>query len=949
MISLRVRTSSFTAIAVAALALVGCGRDLDPTAPSALSPNAASFDGRPGNVGNSAKNGSIATRVLLDAQGNATLEVRTGTYDNATNSPAFPAATDGWFDKLQYKVLDASGKQVLVRNVDFKTDGVNVYRSAIDLCSNHKGDAGDNDGDKDDQPCTGAWGAGWTVLVQANLKGVDGDRKKTDVVRDQQPGVYLPDVDIKTEQVWLGVGGNRSATLTVVPGAVTTYSVDFPNTKSINGQAPALGANMACAVFVDGVPQFPGITNGFSYSSPAIISIAPGQTVPCVFSLKLPAGTHTIRVTAVPLYPGDYDATNNTTADFTITAAAATGNPDVAAGLTQADTGNGAPHNLTTFTGSNSIRALEPITLWQYATLAAGQAPSGAATCTLTILNTGTNASSTVSGTVSVTPGTPSGACKIPYTFAAAGTYTITPVISLPNGDTDANPANNTGAAVTITIAAPLPEATVTVNDVQFTDAAEHISNKSFVPGTSADSVHSGDIATYAATIGVSSLVNTTAVSSLSCHVFIDGVDKTSTATWASGPTLTNVAAGTATCSITQAFIETDNNLHPHTIEFSVQSAIKNNASAADTSKTGTINDIRRVDVQASGFQIIDSTGVAQPMSSTPVLQGSTITILAPLTNLNPSVPTVVTCGPLLSEVDAVTGFTAPATDTAATAFSPVINTPTVSLAAGGTGSCSYTVTGPKNLGVGAIPLVAIMTPASGSPADPAPANNAAADVLTLKSDGSFTDVSAATVSLSEEYFTTGTSLVPDSILTQTAEVNQLALLVIPNNADLGSFTLAGTVTSNGKNYGTGTYQTEVYEGTTDQLCQRSATTGLVPAGAINTAHQRWHAAICAAPSTTQPGFQVITIDYTQDLEPLIYDSTYPMFSDPVQVKVVLSYTLKKGNTSDQASALITINVPATKKLPVGTAADGTSLVYQRYYDVHNLPLSISNVVSPAP
>lgn len=966
MISLRTYTSSFTAVALAALALIGCGRDLDgPTGPTGLAPTTVSRDGRPGDAGNSAKHGSIATRVLLDAQGNAVLDIRTGTYDDATNSPATPSASDGWFDKLQYKILDARGKQVLVQNIDFKSDGVNVYQTTLNLCS-RKGDAGDDDGDKDDQPCTTKWGAGWSVLVQANLKGVGGDGKKTDVVRDQATAAYLPDVDISAQQVWLGQSGNRNANLTTVTGVAATFSVDFPNTKSINGQAPTVGANMMCAVYLDDALQTTGNANAFAYSSAQNIAIAPGQTVPCVFSLKVPFGPHTIHVSAQPMYPGDYDPTNNTTADFTVTSAPATGNPDVALGLTQADTGAGVPNNLDKYTGSSSIRAQEPITFWQYADLLGGQAPSGPVTCTLTITNTGTSVSQTVSGTASVSSAATGAPCKIPYTFAAAGTYTITPLITLPNGDTDANLANNTGAAITLVVAAPLPEVTAKVNDITFTDAAEHISAKSFVPGgTPGDTVHSGDAATYAAAIDVSALLNTPTVNTISCKVFIDGVDKTSTATWVSGPTLSNVAAGTATCSISQAFVETDNALHPHTIGFSITTGIKNDAPVASTSATGTINDVRRVDVQAGPLQTVINNATGLLDTVTTIKQGSTVTIQAPFTNLNPATPTTVTCDSLrfYDSTAPFTNLVLPATDVVQKTFTQTITTATVTVPAGGTAACSYSVQLPTNLAVGAIPLISLGIPTASSPLDPVPANNQSLGTMTVQSNGAFTDVSAAQASVAETWYSTwlnNTTLIPtpvDSLTHQSAEVNQLALLVVPNSADLGSFTITGTVMADGHSYGTGAYTAEVLQSPSGVLCQRSTDTGLVPAGALNS-KQRYHAAICAAPAPNQPGFQIITVDYTQDLATpngTIIDPTYPLFynsarytdntiTNNIQFRIALSYHLTLGNTTSSVSALVTMGVPAPSSNSAGRI--GSDFKMQWTYQTTQLS---PNVVSPAP
>src|SRR6185312_2234170 len=76
-------------------------------------PAMATLDGRVGSTGNSAKSGSIDARVLLDPSGKAQLEVRTGTFDERTNT----GTADGVFQSIQYKVFNGASKQVVVRNV----------------------------------------------------------------------------------------------------------------------------------------------------------------------------------------------------------------------------------------------------------------------------------------------------------------------------------------------------------------------------------------------------------------------------------------------------------------------------------------------------------------------------------------------------------------------------------------------------------------------------------------------------------------------------------------------------------------------------------------------------------------------------------------------------------------------------------------------------------------
>ncbi len=560
----------------------------------------ANFDGKVGSTGNSAKNGSIDVRVLLDKSGGAVLEIRTGTFDDATNT----GTPNGYFQNVQYKVYDGSKKQVQVENVKFKTDGTTKYVTSINLCSTNEDEEyddhnhdHDHDHDRDHNhenrtpSCAKTFGAGWTVSVQANLKGVGGDDKKTDVVRVDGTPVYLPDVDLTKQGIYVvGADGSQSPASQVTPGVATTYSVTIPNNKPVLGLPNSVGVVTTCAVSVDGITQFALPTSGFGKSSnPNLFSyvgsgtqtIAGGASAPCQFTLTLSAGKHTVKVTAVVLYPGDYDSLNNSTQAITVTAVS--GSPDIAAGVLQADIGNGQVQTL-----DKTIYAGQSLNLDQWVSLVSG-APPGTVTCTLTITNTATNAVTTASGSVALTSGDAK-ACAIPYSFAAAGTYSVTSVVMPPSGVTDPVLANNT-ATNTVTVSVAVASANVVVSSLAFTDAAVNATTQVFSPSSNpaADTIHSGDVVTYAATVSASNFLNATSVPSVTCTATDNGTDITKSVTWIK-QAVASLGTSAQSCSFQYTITESDvNSSHPHTIGVSVSTGNFTNTATTNATGTGTV------------------------------------------------------------------------------------------------------------------------------------------------------------------------------------------------------------------------------------------------------------------------------------------------------------------------------------------------------------------------
>jgi hypothetical protein len=457
-----------------------------------IAPQGAALDGNPGDVGNAAKNGDIDVRVSAAKNGEALLQIRTGTFVPATGVHT----PDGYFQSIQYKIYDATGRQVIVKNVRFKVDGIASYSTYIDLCSS-KEDVDNDDDYAEALACPKNYGTGWRVTVQANLKGVDGDPKKTDVVREDGLNGFLPDVNMTAQAITV-VGASGPVT-TVPAGGATIFTVTIPNTTPAGTNGPgAMAVNATCVVTVDGVIQLPGLgPNAFSYVNDPSGTIPVGGTKECQFKLTLPAGPHVIKVTAAPILPGDFDYSNNTTAGYTFISISAP--PDVAATTFQI---NGA-------TPPATVNANTPLELDQWVSLLAGS-PPGNVTCTMTVTNVATNATVTLP-TPSVVVGLPTAnataACRfLNVVLPTTGDYDVTTTVTLGAGLTDANPANNTA---TFRVKAPnaSPSANIALGAITYSNPNYNTligANPTDISGTLGaisqpeDSVHNKDIVVFA-------------------------------------------------------------------------------------------------------------------------------------------------------------------------------------------------------------------------------------------------------------------------------------------------------------------------------------------------------------------------------------------------------------------------------------------------------------------
>jgi hypothetical protein len=319
MISHRNSALRRVALCVLGLALAACDR---ATAPTQLTHSVASLDK------NAAKSGVIAARVLTNKAGVSILEVRTGTFDNATNT----GVPDGWFEKIKYTIvqndLGKNGKKIFERNVNFKKSNPTLFSEVINVCK--KGDEDDPPADADKKPhppCTLQIDKSYTISIEANLKGVGGDGKANDVVRDTAVFFRNPEVDLSAEKVQEVITTNPRVTTDVLLATVdstTTYQVRFVNSSTDIGIRTTCEVHVFNSANVDvtparltyrwipnGSPAYDATRPGSAASEPT--TIKPGEQAICEFSMKLsPTGSYRIEVTANAVYPDDYDPSNNT-------------------------------------------------------------------------------------------------------------------------------------------------------------------------------------------------------------------------------------------------------------------------------------------------------------------------------------------------------------------------------------------------------------------------------------------------------------------------------------------------------------------------------------------------------------------------------------------------------------------------------------------------------------
>jgi hypothetical protein len=343
-------TRSFVSL-VALTLLVGCEGPTATTEPLV-----------PAHVLLAAKktHGDINTRVLIDRAGAGTIELRTGAFDPATGAQQ----PDGWFSEIHYKVYSFDGKhwkEVLTRNVhvDAAITDLALYTQVVpaqngDTRVSLKAKAPDKrDADALGPFLFGSCPSVYMVTVEAKLRGLHGDPKLSDVVRDTADMVCASAgdsrLDVTTEgPVRIGFGTDPQNPEYFAPGSdvkvntPTWFEATFSNTGP--GGTSSVAGLVSCSVRVFAVnadgstgPETAQATVPYRWSTrfgtvnatPATATwtsslpqlMAPNDRMGCQFQLSL-AGVGTTRrvvVTANLLDHVDLDPGNNSvTADFSV-------------------------------------------------------------------------------------------------------------------------------------------------------------------------------------------------------------------------------------------------------------------------------------------------------------------------------------------------------------------------------------------------------------------------------------------------------------------------------------------------------------------------------------------------------------------------------------------------------------------------------------------------------
>jgi hypothetical protein len=278
--------------------------------------------------------GLVATRVMVDKAGVATIEFRTGIVDDNTNTQI----PDGDFRQIEYKVYDVSGKnpkQVLNRTVNFTDKGQDLVSYSQVVPSKNGDTRVDNNPPKADAKDAAqvgplAFDPTYLIVVTAHLKNVAADPRPDIEVRDTADFFFNPDLDVSAVTIRKVIAG-PPAFLVDLPAQVQKataqpYQVQFFNNP---GTGATVGALVTCEVHVfagtleinpaityswlpNGRPEFNATKAGSAVSD--TVTIFPNNTADCRFTMSLPTtGTYHIKVKAVPVYPSDFDLTNNET------------------------------------------------------------------------------------------------------------------------------------------------------------------------------------------------------------------------------------------------------------------------------------------------------------------------------------------------------------------------------------------------------------------------------------------------------------------------------------------------------------------------------------------------------------------------------------------------------------------------------------------------------------
>lgn len=196
---------------------------------------------------------TIQARALLGADGNTTIEVKTGQLDN-------PATGIGNIAKVQLKAINGTGETLRTQNFNGLTGG-----GTWSYVTNQLGH---------DAP----------IQIQTNVRDID--PKRTDVVTVKAVVKKRPDIAVQSLSNPPTVHINQAVTITAL-------------IAELNGD---VGATGACVLYVNGVQKD---------QAPAVWVDA-GSAVTCQFSATFPTvGDYDLKVAFEGVDPGDWSLANN--------------------------------------------------------------------------------------------------------------------------------------------------------------------------------------------------------------------------------------------------------------------------------------------------------------------------------------------------------------------------------------------------------------------------------------------------------------------------------------------------------------------------------------------------------------------------------------------------------------------------------------------------------------
>jgi hypothetical protein len=229
-----------------------------------------------------------------------------------------------------------------------------------------------------------------------------------------------------------------------------------------------------------------------------------------------------------------------------------------------------------------------------------------------------------------------------------------------------------------------------------------------------------------------------------------------------------------------------------------------------------------------------------------------------------------------------------------------------------GTAICEFTL---SPLALGVYPISISVTPSAGSPADPHVTNNIASGTLRVLTGGRFSALDLNGMDVKQEWFNAigATAFPADSLTLQNVRASQLALIVVPTQDVIGTFTLKGTVISGSVTYPTGVVSGTLRKSDADVSC--GITVG--PNAKFSNVSPEmqsvgYYGAVCSEPTTVNgvPGFQKISIDYVQSLASSIMRPGQLVLGAEVQVKIELTFKLSGATESETVTATVNLALP---------------------------------------